>query len=115
MTNLDTKDCLFCKISAKEIPSNIVLEGDDFVAIRDINPVAPTHILILPKKHYDNLAMTEDAAEVGRFFMVAKQLAEMEKLKGFRVVVNNGRESGQTVDHLHIHVLGGRFLKWPPG
>ncbi len=108
-------NCIFCKISAKEIPSNIVLEGDDFVAFRDINPQAPTHILIVPKNHYDNLAKAEDAAELGRLFMVAKQLAEMEKLKGFRVVVNNGRESGQTVDHLHIHVLGGRFLKWPPG
>ena len=108
-------DCLFCKIAAKEIPSNIVLEGDDFVAIRDIHPQAPTHMLILPKNHYDNLAKAEDAEELGRLFMVAKQLAELDKLKGFRVVVNNGRESGQTVDHLHIHVLGGRFLKWPPG
>jgi len=115
MTNSDTENCLFCKIVGKQIPSNIVLEGEDFVAIRDINPQAPTHILILPKNHYDNLAHAEDAAELGRLFMVAKQLAEMENIKSFRVVVNNGRESGQTVDHLHIHVLGGRFLKWPPG
>jgi histidine triad (HIT) family protein len=109
-------NCIFCKILDKGIPANIVKEHDEYVAIRDINPQAPTHVLIIPRDHVRNIAEFNDASGLGRLFQAAKEIVAEEKLaNGFRIVVNTGDDGGQTVDHLHIHVLGGRALGWPPG
>ncbi|MBY0356978.1 MAG: histidine triad nucleotide-binding protein [Candidatus Obscuribacterales bacterium] len=112
----ENTDCLFCKIIQRQIPATIVSESEDYLAIRDINPQASTHILIMPKVHVQNIACFDQADKLGALFIAAKKLAELEKLtNGFRLVVNNGPDAGQSVDHLHIHLLGGRALGWPPG
>ena len=105
-------DCLFCKIIAGEIPSTKVYEDDMIFAFRDINPQAPTHILIVPKKHIACAAeLTEaDGATVGHIFAVAALLAKAEGLTSYRVVTNSGEDAGQTVKHLHFHLMGGRKL-----
>ena len=105
-------DCLFCKIIAGEIPSTKVYEDETIYAFRDINPQAPTHILIVPKKHIACAAeLTEaDGATVGHIFAVAAELARREGLSSFRVVTNSGSDAGQTVGHLHFHLLGGRVM-----
>ncbi|RME62712.1 MAG: histidine triad nucleotide-binding protein [Nitrospirae bacterium] len=112
-------DCIFCKIASKEIPSKIVYEDELSVAFEDINPQAPVHILIIPKKHIPNtLALTEDdKALIGHLFMVANKIAQDKGIaeRGFRLVNNCNAEAGQTVFHLHIHLLGGRAMGWPPG
>jgi histidine triad (HIT) family protein len=111
-------DCLFCKISSKEIPGKIVYEDPDLFAFEDISPQAPTHILICPRKHLASLsdAKPEDGMVIARLFQVAAQLAAERGLTdGYRTVVNNGRGAGQSVDHLHVHLLGGRNFRWPPG
>lgn len=109
-------NCIFCKVVDKQIPAKLVLEDKDYVAIRDINPQAPTHILIIPSEHVRNINEFEDATALGKLFHVVKEIAKQENLAdGFRVVVNTGENGGQTVDHLHIHVIGGRPLGWPPG
>ena len=111
--------CLFCRIVAGEIPSSKVHEDDLVLAIRDIAPVAPTHVLVMPRAHVASLAdMTDaDAILAGRLFAVAAELARAEGIEdaGYRVVSNHGRAAGQSVDHLHLHLLGGRDLAWPPG
>lgn len=109
-------NCIFCKIIDGQIPSNKVSEDDTSIAIRDVNPQAPTHILILPKNHVANITQAKDAQVLGSLFMKVGEIAAQEKLDdGFRVVVNTGNHGGQTVDHLHIHVIGGREMLWPPG
>ena len=112
-------DCLFCKIAAGEIPSTKVYEDDVVVAFRDIAPRAPTHILIIPRDHIASAAdLTEEhASMLGRLFAVAARIARDEGIAdgGYRLVSNVGRWGGQTVDHLHIHLLGGRPFSWPPG
>lgn len=112
-------DCIFCKIAAKEIGAQVVYEDDDFLAFRDIRPVAPTHVLLIPKKHFGSLLdlSAEDAALAGRMLILVPQLARQLDLaqSGFRVVINTGTLGGQTVNHLHFHLLGGRALEWPPG
>jgi histidine triad (HIT) family protein len=110
--------CLFCKIVAGEIPSKKVFEDDSTYAFRDINPQAPTHILVVPRKHVASLAETAagDGDMLGHLHLVAAQIAQQEGLsKGYRTVINTGSDGGQTVDHLHVHLLGGRSLEWPPG
>jgi histidine triad (HIT) family protein len=110
--------CLFCKIVAGEIPSKKIFEDDLTYAFRDINPQAPTHVLIVPRKHIASLAETgdEDQALLGYLHLVAARIARSEGLaKGFRTVINTGSDGGQTVDHLHVHLLGGRPMSWPPG
>ena len=112
-------DCLFCRIIAGEIPSTKVHEDDLVVAIRDINPQAPTHILLMPRTHIvsaDDLT-AEHAQLLGRTFEVSARLARDEGIAadGYRVVTNIGRNGGQSVDHLHFHLLGGRRFTWPPG
>ncbi len=110
------RNCIFCKIIDRQIPSNVVLEDETAIAIRDVNPQAPTHILIMPKNHIANITQAENAETLGSLFMKVGEIARLEKLeKGFRTVVNTGDDGGQTVDHLHIHVIGGRQLHWPPG
>jgi histidine triad (HIT) family protein len=111
-------DCLFCKIAAKKIPSKVVYEDEDVFAFEDIGPQAPTHILIIPRKHFASLneAGAEDAAVIGKMHLVAAELARKLKLTdGYRTVANSGSGAGQTVFHLHLHLLGGREFGWPPG
>ena len=111
-------DCLFCRIVAGTIPATKVQEDDLIVAIRDINPQAPTHLLLMPVTHIGSAAdLTErDAPLLGHLFAVAADLARAEGLDGgWRLVSNVGPDGGQTVDHLHVHLLGGRSMTWPPG
>lgn len=109
-------DCLFCKIAAHEIKSDILLENNDVVAFRDINPQAPQHVLIIPKRHVDSAAEATKE-ELFSIFSAAEKIADQVKIKssGFRMVFNQGKAAGQAVPHLHLHVLGGRSLNWPPG
>ena len=111
--------CLFCKIMAKQIPSKIVYEDQLSYAFEDINPQAPVHILIVPRKHIPDISsMTDKDRElVGHLFWVAAKIAAEKGLSGggYRTVINNGREAGQTVFHVHLHLLGGRIFGWPPG
>jgi histidine triad (HIT) family protein len=111
-------DCLFCRIAAGEIQATVVHRDDSIVAIRDINPQAPTHILVLPVVHIASAAdlTADDAPLLGRLFQTAADLARSEGLdNGWRLVANTGPEGGQTVPHLHLHLLGGRPMRWPPG
>lgn len=111
-------DCLFCKIGAKTIPSKIVYEDDEVFAFEDISPQAPTHVLICPRKHFASLdeAAPADQTLLGKLQLVAAQLARKRNLlDGYRTVLNNGRGAGQSVFHLHLHLLGGRAFRWPPG
>lgn len=113
------KDCLFCRIVAGEIDAHLVAEGDDWVAFRDINPQAPTHVLIVPREH---IATTNDLesgheALIGRLVLAASEIAEREGIagSGYRLVFNCNRDAGQAVFHIHLHVMGGRPMTWPPG
>ncbi len=112
-------DCIFCRIIKREIPSKIVYEDDHAVAFEDTNPHAPSHVLVVPRKHLPSLkeATAEDEPLLGHLLTVAASLARERQLdaKGYRVVVNNGSWAGQSVFHLHVHVLGGRVFRWPPG
>lgn len=107
-------DCIFCKIIDKEIPSNIVYEDNEILAFRDINPVAPVHILVIPKKHISSLVDLKENDEilVGKIYTVINKIAKQEEIdeKGFRVIVNCGEDGGQEVKHLHFHILGGKKL-----
>lgn len=108
---------LFQKIIDREIPADIVFEDEHSLAFRDVNPQAPVHVLVIPKKPIAKIADMEDADKelVGHLFQVAGQVAAQENLEDFRLVVNNGAGAGQSVFHLHIHVMGGREMAWPPG
>jgi histidine triad (HIT) family protein len=112
-------DCLFCRIVAGEIPSTKVDEDDAVLAIRDINPQAPTHILLIPKAHIDSAQDLgkPDGALLGSVFAMSADLADREGIAstGYRLVTNHGQDGGQSVDHLHFHLLGGRRFTWPPG
>jgi histidine triad (HIT) family protein len=112
-------DCLFCKIAAGQIPAKTVFSNDKILAFRDIGPRAPTHILVIPKKHIATLndVKPEDAALVAGLIQVASDVARAEKIdqSGYRLVVNCNGDGGQSVYHLHVHLLGGRQLAWPPG
>ena len=111
-------DCIFCKIANKEIKSDIVYEDDRVVAFNDINPHAPVHILVIPRKHIIGVAEAgdEDAELMGHLQLVAARLAKEKGVaEGYRIVVNSGPLAGQSVMHLHYHLLGGRRLNWPPG
>lgn len=110
-------DCLFCKIVAGEIPCDRVDENDSFLAFRDIDPKAPTHVLVIPKAHVRSLAEAEDTQMLGEMMAFTREVAAAEGLvaDGYRVVINTNEHGGQMVFHIHIHVLGGRPMKWPPG
>ncbi len=110
-------DTIFGKIIRREIPADIVYEDDDALAFRDVNPQAPTHILVIPKKPIAKLSDAEasDQALLGHLLLVSNKIAEKEGLDNFRLVVNNGAGASQTVFHLHVHILGGRGFSWPPG
>lgn len=112
-------DCLFCKIGAGDIPADVIYETGDVIAFRDINPQAPTHALIIPKRHISSINDLEDddAATVGSLFLAAKEIAVQERFAepGYRVTMNCNAAAGQTVFHIHLHLLGGRDFSWPPG
>ena len=112
-------DCIFCKVVTGEIPSEIVHEGDQVIAFRDINPQAPTHVQVIPRMHVAHIAdfdAQRDASWLTELFEVAARVARDEGLdKGYRLVINNGALAGQSVAHVHLHIIGGRRLGWPPG
>lgn len=112
------ENCVFCRIAGRQAHAQIVYEDDAVVAFRDLNPQAPVHLLVVPRKHMASLAEAapEDEALLGHLLQVAAGLARENKLeKGYRAVINNGSWAGQSVYHLHVHVLGGRVFHWPPG
>jgi histidine triad (HIT) family protein len=112
-------DCLFCRIVAGGVPSDRVFEDDEVIAFRDINPRAPVHVLVIPRRHIASAAdlRETDGPLLGRLFAAAAQIARDAGIAegGFRIVTNVGRGAGQSVDHLHFHVMGGRSFSWPPG
>ena len=112
-------DCIFCKLIAGEIPCKKIYEDDEMLAFNDINPMAPVHFLLIPKKHIRNMMeiKDEDAALIGRLFFRAQELAKQQGCEenGGRFVINVKNDGVQTVDHMHVHFLGGRVLGWPPG
>ncbi|WP_158789492.1 HIT domain-containing protein [Granulicella sp. L46] len=113
-----TPDCLFCKIADGVIPVTRVYENKAVLAFPDINPQAPVHILVIPKQHFASLAHTSstEAELLNELLLAANKVAQLQHLdNGFRVVINTGPDGGQTVDHLHVHLLGGRQMHWPPG
>ena len=109
--------CLFCRIVRKEIPATLVLENEHVVAFRDIDPKAPTHILVVPREHVATLDDAHDARMLGEVVLAAAEIARSEGLVdgGYRTVLNCGADAGQSVFHIHLHLLGGRKLAWPPG
>jgi len=112
------QDCIFCKIVAGDIPAEIIYQDDDVLAFRDINPQAPTHFLVIPKRHIKDPAslVDDDRGLVGELMLTGARLAKEQGLEnGYRMVINNGAKAGQTVFHIHLHVLGGRNMHWPPG
>jgi len=112
-------DCIFCKIVSGDIPGDIVYQDDDVLAFRDLNPQAPTHILVIPKQHFSttNDLDAQDAELAGKLILAAKNIAKQEGIaeEGYRTVLNCNRGAGQTVFHIHLHLLGGRPMGWPPG
>ena len=116
---MSASDCLFCKILAGDVPAELVYESNEAIAFRDINPQAPSHVLIIPRQHIETIndLGPGDAALIGNLFLVAQQVAKDEGIaeNGYRVVMNCNSDAGQTVFHIHLHMLGGRRLNWPPG
>ena len=110
-------DCLFCRIVRKEIPAKIVAETEECVAFRDITPQAPVHILIVPRRHVPTLSHADDPEMIGQLALLAADLAKKEGIaeSGYRTVINTNSDAGQTVFHVHLHLLGGRAMRWPPG
>ncbi|WP_296141097.1 histidine triad nucleotide-binding protein [uncultured Anaerococcus sp.] len=110
-------DCVFCKIAAGEIPTDKIYEDEYIIAFNDLDPQAPIHFLVIPKKHITSLATLDesDSDLLAKIMLAIKKLANKNNLEGYRVVTNIGEDGGQTVPHLHFHVLGGRAFHWPPG
>ncbi len=112
-------ECIFCGIVSGSLPTELVHEGENVVAFRDITPQAPTHVLIVPREHIESVADLEErhTALLGEMFLAANSIARQEGIaaSGYRLVFNCGRAAGQSVDHVHLHLLGGRKLRWPPG
>ena len=109
--------CLFCRIARREIPATVIAETEDCVAFRDVNPQAPVHVLVIPRAHVPSLNDAADPGMVGRLALVAAEIARKEGIaeSGYRTVINTNADAGQTVFHIHLHLLGGRRLGWPPG
>jgi histidine triad (HIT) family protein len=116
---MTTTECVFCRIGAKQIPARVVMEDDEVLAFEDLHPQAPIHVLVIPKRHITALknVQQQDGALLGHLLAVANQVARKKGIEesGYRVVANTGDDGGQTVAHLHLHVLGGRRMTWPPG
>lgn len=111
------ENCLFCRIVRGEVPAAIIAQEDDCIVLRDINPQAPVHYLVIPREHVSSLNEANDAGLVGRLSLVAADMAKREGIAeaGYRTVINTNADAGQTVFHLHLHLLGGRPMGWPPG
>jgi histidine triad (HIT) family protein len=111
------KDCIFCKIASKEIPSKIVFEDEELIAFHDISPQAPVHIIIIPRTHIETLEMINEKNYdvTGKLILAASKIAKALKLEGYRIVLNCNEIAGQSVFHIHLHLLGGRPMHWPPG
>jgi histidine triad (HIT) family protein len=116
---MTSADCLFCRIVRGEIPADVVAEGESWLAFRDIQPQAPVHVLVIPRKHLDGVGSLggEDGSLPGELLLAAAEVARIEGVEesGYRVVTNVGERAGQSVFHLHLHILGGRRMRWPPG
>jgi histidine triad (HIT) family protein len=116
---MTAQDCLFCRIADGEIPAEVIYQSENAIAFRDINPQAPTHALIIPRRHISTMNDLDvgDQELVGSLFLAAKDIAQQEGLaeEGYRVVMNCGEGAGQSVFHIHLHLLGGRLMNWPPG
>lgn len=115
---MNPSDCIFCRIIAGEIPGKFVHRDDDVAVIEDVSPQAPRHLLVMPVKHTANLSEFLDSASgetVANLFKTASRVGREQGNGDFRIVINSGAQAGQTVDHLHLHVLGGRQMRWPPG
>jgi histidine triad (HIT) family protein len=110
-------NCLFCRILSKDIPAAIVAENEHCVAFRDINSVAPVHVLVIPRRHVASLNEIDDTDTIGQMHLLAAEIARKEGLaeRGYRTVINTNSDGGQTVFHVHLHLLGGRHMTWPPG
>lgn len=112
-------DCIFCKIAAGDVPAQILFQDDRCLAIQDLNPQAPKHVLVIPREHMDSLndASRSDEALLGYLLRVGARIANEQGVaeSGFRVVINTGKNAGQSVEHLHLHIMGGRAMAWPPG
>jgi histidine triad (HIT) family protein len=106
---------MFCKIVKGDFNTEFVYEDDQVVAFKDINPEAPVHVLIIPRGHFDTIKEVDNEQLIGRLFTAAKEVGKKLDIKDYRLVINNGEEAGQTVSHLHLHILGGRKMNWPPG
>ena len=113
----ETQGCIFCKIARGEVHAEMLANNKEIAAFRDLNPQAPVHILIIPKKHIGSLDDTADSYLLGQMTILAAAIARQEKISktGYRTVINTGKDGGQSVDHLHLHLLGGRAMTWPPG
>ncbi len=110
-----SSDCIFCKIANKEIPSNFIYEDENVVAFNDLNPQAPVHFLVIPKNHYSSLNDIKDTKVFGNIFSAIPKITEKLGIKEYRTVVNTGASAGQTVFHIHVHVMAGREFTWPAG
>ena len=112
-----TDNCLFCRLVRREIPATIMWEDEQALAFRDIDPKSPTHVLVIPKRHVGSLNEATDGLLLGHLLLAAREIAEGEGIAqaGYRAVINTGADGGQTVSHLHVHLLGGRRMTWPPG
>lgn len=110
------KDCIFCKIARGEFNTEFIVETEDYVSFKDLNPQAPIHALVIPKAHYDSLNQMQEPELMGKLIEGAKQTAQKLGIgQDYRLVVNTGEKAGQTVFHIHVHVLGARVMQWPPG
>ena len=111
------ESCLFCRIARREIPARLAAETDDCVAFHDVNPQAPLHVLVIPKAHVPSLNEAADASMIGKLALLAAEIAKREGFaeRGYRTVINTNADAGQTVFHVHLHLLAGRSMKWPPG
>ena len=109
------EDCIFCKIANKQIPSEFIYEDDYAVAFNDLSPQAPFHVLVIPKKHYASLADLDDKEVLGGLMNAVRETAKKLGLSDYRTVINTGAQAGQTVFHIHVHLLAGRAFNWPPG
>ena len=109
------ESCIFCKIANKEIPTNLIYEDNDTVAFNDINPTAPFHILVIPKKHIESLNELDDKNLMAALLNAVKEVTKKLNIRDYRTVINTGKGAGQEVFHIHLHIISGRPLKWPPG
>ena len=110
------EDCIFCKIASGEINTDLIYEDEDVVAFRDINPQAPFHVLLIPRIHISSIKEEiKNKSLIGKMFLAGNQIAKKNGIEDFRYIINTGEQAGQTVFHLHLHLLGGRVMNWPPG